>query len=263
MHIKNILLLVIAFILLSSCASVKKVRYFQDVQAGIAEQVISPQAIKISPGDKISISVSSKDQQMAATFNLLVAESRAGSSLSSTSGRNSGYTVDKQGEIKFPILGRFHVEGMTKEEVAIYIETELIQRNLLKDPIVIVDFLNLGISVMGEVNKPGRFNIERDNITLLEALSMAGDLTIYANRERVIVMREKKGQQMPYFVDLCSAKQLYSSPVYYLQQNDVIYVEPNSMRTRQSTINGNNVRSASFWMSLTSLLTSITFFILK
>ena len=116
---------------------------------------------------------------------------------------------------------------------------------------------------MGEVNKPGRFNIERDRLTLLEALSMAGDLTIYGNREKVIVMREEDGKQMSYFVDLCSAKELYSSPVYYLQQNDVIYVEPNTMRARQSTVNGNNVRSASFWMSLASFLASITFFIVK
>lgn len=263
MKTKNLFILLEILFILSSCASVKKVRYFQDIQAGIAEQVTSPQPIKIRPDDKISISVSSKDQQMAAAFNLLVAESGNGSGSSLASGRNSGYTVDKQGEIKFPILGRFHVEDMTKEEVAVYIETELMKRNLLKDPIVIVDFLNLGISVMGEVNKPGWFNIERDNITLLEALSMAGDLTIYGNREKVIVMREENGQQMSYFVNLCSARQLYSSPVYYLMQNDVIYVEPNSMRARQSTVNGNNVRSASFWMSLTSLLTSITFFIFK
>ena len=258
---KNILLLAVTSVLLSSCASVKKVRYFQDIQSGITEQVRAPQSIKIRAGDKISITVSSKDLEMATAFNLLIAETGSGSS--STAGRNSGYTVDKQGEIKFPVLGRFHADGMTKEEVGVYIETELIQRNLLKDPIVIIDFLNLGISVMGEVNKPGRFNIERDRLTLLEALSMAGDLTIYGNREKVIVMREEDGKQMSYFVDLCSAKELYSSPVYYLQQNDVIYVEPNTMRARQSTVNGNNVRSASFWMSLASFLASITFFIVK
>ena len=117
--------------------------------------------------------------------------------------------------------------------------------------------MNLCISVLGEVNNPGRFNIDRDRVTILDALSMAGDLTIYGNRFKVMVMRQEGDVQRVYGVNLTSGKQIYTSPVYYLQQNDVVYVEPNEVRARQSTVNGNNVRSTSFWISLASLLTSI------
>ena len=123
--------------------------------------------------------------------------------------------------------------------------------------------MNLAISVLGEVGKPGRYNIDRDKITLLDAISMAGDLTIYGKRDNVYVMRNEGGKQTSYQVNLLSAQDVYSSPAYYLQQNDVIYVEPNSVRARQSTVNGNNVRSTSFWISLASLLTTITVLFVK
>ena len=117
--------------------------------------------------------------------------------------------------------------------------------------------MNLNFSVMGEVNRPGQYKISKDKVTILDALSMAGDLTIYGKREKVLVMREENGKQHVYGINLCSGNNIYSSPVYYLQQNDVVYVEPNGTRARQSTVNGNNVRSTSFWISLASLLTSI------
>ena len=133
----------------------------------------------------------------------------------------------------------------------------------MKDPVVTVEFMNLTIAVMGEVNKPGRFNIDRDKITLLEALSMAGDLSIYGKREKVLVLREENGKQRVYGINLCSADHLYSSPAYYLQQNDVVYVEPNTTRARQSTVNGNNVISTSFWLSIASLLATVTVLFVK
>ena len=152
---------------------------------------------------------------------------------------------------------------MKREEIASYIKNELISKNLIKDPVVTVEFMNLAISVLGEVGKPGRYNIDRDKITLLDAISMAGDLTIYGKRDNVYVMRNEGGKQTSYRVNLLSAQDVYSSPAYYLQQNDVIYVEPNSVRARQSTVNGNNVRSTSFWISLASLLTTITVLFVK
>jgi len=128
---------------------------------------------------------------------------------------------------------------------------------------VTVEFMNLTVSVLGEVANPGRYSIDKDYITLLEALSMAGDMTIFGKRDKVLVLREVEGQQRVYGVDLRSAEQLYNSPVYYLQQDDVVYVEPNSMRARQSTVNGNNVLSATFWMSLVSLITTVTVLFVK
>ncbi len=123
--------------------------------------------------------------------------------------------------------------------------------------------MNLSVNVMGEVNRPGRYNIDKDHLTILDALSQAGDLTIYGKREKVLVLRNENGKQRVYGINLCSADHLYSSPVYYLQQNDVVYVEPNDTKARQSTVNGNNVRSTSFWISLASLLTTISVLIFK
>lgn len=266
MRIIHILFIPIIIVLLYSCNSSKQVCYFQDMQSGIKETIISPQEIKIQPEDKISILVNSKDPQLANLFNLPIMGRQIGQTSTSSSGSNqgvSGYTVDTDGNIDFPVLGKIHVAGMKREEIASFIKNELISKNLVKDPVVTVEFMNLTISVLGEVGKPGRYNIDRDKITLLEAISMAGDLTIYGKRDNVYVMRNEGGKQTSYQVNLLSAQDVYSSPAYYLQQNDVIYVEPNSVRARQSTVNGNNVRSTSFWISLASLLTTITVLFVK
>ncbi len=255
--------------LLTSCASTKQISYFQDVRSGGAiAQSVEPVVIKVWPKDKISIIVNSKDPMLANLFNLplvtkQIGQTASNSNTGSSSQGVSGYTIREDGCIDFPVIGDIYVAGMTREEIAAHIKNELIERNLVKDPVVTVEFMNLTVSVLGEVSRPGRYNIDKDQITLLDALSMAGDLTIFGKREQVLVMREEHGKQQVYQVNLCSASQLYNSPVYYLQQNDVVYVEPNSMRARQSTVNGNNVRSASFWMSLASLLTTITVLFVK
>ena len=250
---------------LSSCGTSKEVVYFQDMQPGTTEiRMTAPVEITIRPEDKISIIVNSRDPQLTDLFNLPYVARQLGVSTrnggSSTYGNNqgiSGYTVDAEGNIDFPVLGKIHVAGMKREEIARHIKDELIANNLVKDPVVTVEFMDLCIAVLGEVNNPGRFDIDRDRITILDALSMAGDLTIYGNRFKVMVMRQEGDVQRVYGVNLTSGKHIYTSPVYYLQQNDVVYVEPNNVRARQSTVNGNNVRSTSFWISLASLLTSI------
>ena len=146
----------------------------------------------------------------------------------------------------------------TADEVAEYIKNKLTETNLVKDAVVTVEYANLTYSVLGEVKTPARYNINRDYITILDAISEAGDLTIQGQRTNIKVLRNnEKGEQQCYIVNLCSLEDLYNSPAYYLQQNDIIYVEPNKMRARQSTVNGNNVRSSSFWMSLASLLATV------
>lgn len=260
---KRLCVLIGAIVLMCSCAA-PKVAYFQDMQSGNTEKVITPTDIRVQPGDKIMILVNSKDPMLVNLFNLPVVNRQIGSvSNSATSQVISGYTINSAGNIDFPVLGEVHIAGMTRGEISSYIKSELVGRNLVKDPVVTVEFMNLTISVLGEVANPGRFNIDKDRITLLEALSMAGDLTIYGKRDNVTVQREENGKTMIYKVDLGSGADLYASPVYYVKQNDVIYVEPNSVRARQSTVNGNNVRSTSFWLSLASLLTTITVLIVK
>lgn len=252
--------------LLSSCGSSREIVYFQDLQPGKSEITLpKAQAITVQPEDKISIVVNSRDPQLANLFNLPVMTKSIGQ-ISQTSGASqgiSGYTVDAEGNIDFPVLGTVHVGGKTRMEIASAIKEQLIQHNLVKDPLVTVEFMNLTVTVMGEVNSPGRYSIDKDRVTLLDALGMAGDLTIYGKRENVLVMREEGGVQRVYGVNLCSGEQLYTSPVYYLRQNDVVYVEPNNMRARQSTVNGNNVRSTSFWFSLASFLMSIGILIFR
>lgn len=266
------LLLLPGMLLLSSCNASKNVVYFQDLTPGESEIALtSSPAIKIGPEDKISIIVSCRDPQLAMLFNLprvsmqidqAVTTSSSGSSTAQSQGV-SGYTVDRNGEIDFPVLGKIKVAGMDREEIAAYIKSELLRQNLVKDPVVTVEYMNLCFSILGEVNTPGRFSIDRDHVTLLDALSMAGDLTINGNRKKVMVMRQENGKQRVYGVDLTSGEYVYTSPAYYLQQNDVVYIEPNDMKARQSTVNGNNVRSTAFWLSLASFLTTIAVLVFK
>lgn len=245
--------------LLGACSTSKEITYFQDLHPGESElALVAPTEIKIMPKDKLSILVSSQDMRLSNLFNFPVETQNQGGNSSSF-----GYTVDSKGNIDFPVIGMIHIEGMTREEVAAHIKKELQSRDLIKEPVVTVDFMNLTISVLGEVNSPGRYNIEKDCVTILEALSQAGDLSIFGKRDKVLVLRMEEGKQRVYGIDLRSASQLYSSPAYYLQQNDVVYVEPNDTKARQSTVNGNNVRSTSFWISLASLLTTISVLIFK
>lgn len=260
---KAIFLLVAGTLLLSSCSAYKKVVYFQDISAGLYEIPLStPNEILLRPGDKISIMVNSRDPQLMDLFNLPVVSRQIGmaSRTGVTTANNQGlmgYTIDEEGNIDFPVLGKIYVAGMKRDEVASYIKNELVDNNLVKDPVVTVEYMNLCISVMGEVNKPGRFNIDRDCITVIDALSMAGDLTIYGNRSNVLVQRVEDGVMKAYRIDLTSGEQVYTSPAYYLMQDDVVYVEPNPVKARQSTVNGNNILSTSFWISIASLVASI------
>ena len=261
----TISLLVMWLMLLTSCNSSKEVLYFQDLKSGNSVAVTAEAiALKIQPEDKISIIVNSRDPQLMALFNLPRVNKQMGTmgsvsstTLSSTGQDVLGYTVDKNGEIDFPVLGKIYVAGKTREEIAEYIKSELMRENLVKDPVVTVEYLNLCVSVLGEVNNPGRYNIDRDRTTILDVLSMAGDLTINGNRTNIMVMRQDGKNQRIYGIDLTQGNNIYSSPAYYLQQNDVVYVEPNDVRIRQSTVNGNTVRSTSFWISLISLAMSV------
>ncbi len=262
------LILCLGVATLTSCGSSKKVVYFQDLKPGETEiQLPEVKAITVRPEDKISIIVNSRDPQLTDLFNLPYVSRQLGQSLSRngiTTGISQGvsvYTVNAEGEIDFPVLGKIKVAGMKREEIAETVKNKLITENLVKDPVVTVEFANLCISVLGEVNHPGRFSIDRDRLTILDALSMAGDLTIYGNRYKVMVLRQEGDIQRVYGIDLTSGNHIYTSPAYYLQQNDVVYVEPNDVKARQSTVNGNNVRSTSFWISLASLLTSVAILI--
>lgn len=265
MEFHKISIVAASVLALGSCSTPKQISYFQDLRPGESGPALAaPVEIRIQPKDKLSILVNSQDLRLTNLFNLPIVSQQVGQETSYNTNRGmSGYTVDSKGDIDFPVLGALHVQGMTREEVAAYIKKELQSHDLIKDPVVTAEFMNLTVSVMGEVSRPGRYNIDKDHLTILDALSQAGDLTIYGKREKVLVLRNENGTQRVYGVNLCSGNHVYSSPVYYLQQGDVVYVEPNDTKARQSTVNGNNVRSTSFWISLASLLTTIGVLVFK
>ena len=245
-------------LLLTACKSTKDISYFQDtLQESTA--VMTPKQITLRPQDKLTVIVNTRNQELTNMFNLAYVTKQLGTTTNYGTGQGiSCYTVDNEGNIDFPILGKVNVEGKTRTQIARQIKDELIKQNLVKDAVVVVEFANLTYSVLGEVKSPNRYAITNDQVTLLDAISQAGDLTIQGQRTNVKVLRsEPDGKQTTYIVNLCSLEQLQSSPAFYLQQNDVIYVEPNEMRARQSTVNGNNIRSSSFWISLASLFASI------
>lgn len=262
---KNLWLL--AMIVLASCSTPKEIVYFQDMKpGGEGLSIGEPVEIKVRPKDKLHIIVNTNDPKLTNLFNLPIISQQIGQENSGSWGTSrgvAGYTVDNEGNINFPVLGKVKVEGMTREQIADFLTRQLQEKELVKEPVVTVEYMNLCVSVLGEVNRPGRINIDRDNMTILHALSEAGDLTVYGKRENILVTRQEGDRQQVYTVNLCSAEQLYASPAYYLRQNDVVYVQPNDTKARQSTVNGNNVRSTSFWISLTSLLTSILVLIVK
>lgn len=248
---------------LASCSTPTQIAYFQD-HANAEQYMSAPTEIRLQPKDKLSILVNSQDVRLTNLFNLPIIAQQVGQDNATSQSRGlSGYTVDSRGYINFPVLGKISVQGMTREEVARKITDDLIASDLVRDPVVTVEFLNLSVSVLGEVTRPGRFNIDRDNFSVLDALSEAGDLTIYGRRDNIRVLRHEGDHQRSMTINLLSGADVCASPAYYLQQGDVVYVEPNETRQRQSTVNGNNIRSTSFWISLASLLTSIAVLIAK
>lgn len=269
---RTLILLAVLAAMLASCGTPKEIVYFQDIKGETTLRADKAEPIRLKPTDQISVIVNSRDPQVTAMFNLPYYTKRLGDSQSLTSNNAvvanaqtgvSGYTVDSDGYIDFPVLGKILVAGLTREEAEETIKEELLDSRQIKDPVVIIEFMNLGFSILGEVNKPGRYKIDRDRFTVLDAIGLAGDLTINGRRDNVLLVRHDGSKDHTYTMNLMDARKLYASPAFYIQQGDVIYVTPNDKRIRESTVNANNVRSTSFWISLTSLLTSVGLFVLN
>ncbi|MDR1722515.1 MAG: polysaccharide export protein [Tannerella sp.] len=248
------ILMTVAMYMLSSCATPTDVVYFQDARDYENYKNIEQFDVYIHQDDLLAIMVNSQATEAALPFNLPIANYYVGGDTYGQQ-RMLGYLVDKDGNIDFPILGKLRVEGLSRNQLRELIKRRLIDNGLLKDPIVSVNFLNFKVSVIGEVNRPGSFTVSGERITLLEALSMAGDLTVYGRRDRVFVLRESKGNRTILIHDLTQTD-IFNSPCYYLQQNDVVYVEPNKRKIQQSDINQNN--SAAVWLSVVSVVLTAT-----
>ena len=253
---RNLWLLLLPF-LLTACQSYKKVPYFQNVEVvNEAEQQEKLYDAKIMPKDLLTIVVSCTNPELAIPFNLTVA-SNAGIAVSTSSYVTTQpvlqpYLVDNEGNINFPVLGELKLGGLTKREAEQLIIDKL-KPYMKETPIVTVRMVNYKISVIGEVTRPGTFTISNEKVNLLEALAMAGDMTVYGLRDNVKLIREDaNGKQQIVTLDLNKAETILS-PYYWLQQNAIVYVTPNKAKARNSDV-GN---STSLWFSATSILVSI------
>ncbi len=249
-----------------SCKTPKDISYFQDIHNGQSDQIINSHGIQLKPGDVISIVVKSKSADLTNALNLPVTAQVVGmseeTSLRQTQGLG-GYTIDHNGDIDFPLVGKIHIAGKDKSDVAATIKQILIDRQIATDAVITVEYINLNYAVMGEVKNPGQYPFTKEKISLLEALSAAGDLTIYGQRDSIIVWRENNGIRKTYVANILNGKDLINSPAYYLQQGDIVYVQPNNYRKRQSRTNGNQMLSASFWVSAVSALATIGVLVFK
>lgn len=249
---KTIFLLLLSALAITSCKTPEDIEYFQNTQP---DSIIATQAIKtlkLVPGDKIGVTVTSANTpELAARYNL----TSGNSSSSTTNADNMRYTIDENGHVDIPGIGRTAVSGLTRAEAAARIQS-MFRNGIINDAVVTVAAYNRYITVLGEVANPGQQEITRDNITILEAIGRAGDLTITGQRKQVKVIRQEGNESRTYYIDL-TTDDIFKSPVYNLQQNDVVYVAPNDKRKRDSKATGNIFNTPSIWISLASLATTI------
>ena len=256
----HLILASIAFtLMLFSCASPKDVLLFQDIETLEEYSVSQRNNPTIREDDLLLITVSAPDMDAVRPYNLMI-ETRplytnSNQNLSSSSQQQT-YLVDSDGHIELPILGRQHVAGKTRAELVDHLRSIIIKD--VKDPIVNVRIVNYKVTVLGEVNRPGSYTIDGERITLPEALGLAGDMTIYGKRKDVIVLREVGGKRTHEIIDLTSVESL-NSDYYYLKQNDVVYVSPNSAQVQSSKFN----RNATVYVSVASLLISVLVLVFK
>lgn len=234
---KNLLIsITISALLFTSCISQKKVAYFKDIDATSAESINEEFTSQHEPvlgnGDVLLITVSGLDPLAVAPFNLpLIMYSSPGIDKIYSSPTLQTFTIEIDGTINFPVIGVVKLAGLKKVEAVSLIKSKLLP--YLKDPIVKIEFMNFQVTVLGEVNRPGRYSVTDEKISLLDALGMAGDITIYGRRENILITREINGKLEFKRINL-NSDELFKSPYYYLKQNDVIYIEPSSVKTTAS-----------------------------
>ena len=240
-------------LLLSSCASRKDVVYLQDVPGtdtlfNFVEDKVN-HSIQFRPGDKVSINVTTRNKELSEMFNQV-------SPQGSSKGGNE-YTVDEMGEIDFPYLGKVRIVGLDRMQTEAYIKQKLIESELIKEPYVSVQFSNVGFYTLGEFGA-GFKQFQHDQTTILEAISMSGDLSMSGVRKNILVLRRNAdGTESTYRLDITSLEQLHSSPAYYIQQNDILYAEPNYKQIQSTTINGTQFSTYTFYISMFSTTVSI------
>lgn len=223
---KRFLPFFIAIVLLSSCGSKREFLYLADMVPDTGYVVANRHNTRIQDDDRLQITVSCKNPELAAPFNVSTsAVSVSTNGVVSSRGGDNVYRVDREGNIKFPILGELHLAGMSLIEAAEYIQDRIIKGNYIKDPIVNIEFKNFHYTVLGAVGGNGTYSVDGDKVTILEAIAKAGDLGPNADIENIAVIRESDGKRQVYNLDIRSSD-IFNSPAFYLAQNDIIYARP-------------------------------------
>ncbi|MBQ4036275.1 MAG: polysaccharide biosynthesis/export family protein [Paludibacteraceae bacterium] len=253
----QIIAVALTALLLSSCNASKDVVYVQELGNCQYVKMAEPTMLTMRPGDRLSVMVYCDNAVIASAFNLSSATAGMGSGGGGGTKEGECYTVDTEGNIKLPTLGKVQVKGKTREEISKLIEDMLVEQKLLRNPVVTVEVKDMFITVMGEVSEPQRVPFTKDKVTLTEVISECGDLDLNGDRVIKVMRPEEDNKMVCYTVDLRSARNLYSSPVYYLRPGDVIYVQPNQYKANQTRVNANNLRTPSFWISIGTLITTV------
>jgi polysaccharide export outer membrane protein len=238
--------------LIFSCKPREEMVYYQNIDALVPTEKANSYEIKIQPDDLLMIIVSADDPETAIPFNLSTISVLAAGSVNSSQGQSTlqSYLVDAYGTIDFPIIGKLTVGGLSRTEVMQLLEGKIAK--YIKNPIINLRLMNFKFSVQGEVVLPGTYTVPSERITLIEAISMAKDLTIYGKRDNILVIREVNGVKSYNRVDITKAD-FINSPFYYLAQNDVVYVEPNKTRINGAAVGANT----GVIISITSLLITV------
>lgn len=243
-----------AALLLASCGGARKYMYLNDMQPGERYAVNFESTAVVHPNDRLDIKVNCKNPELAVPFNAQVGAyqvSPDGSVKSAGVDVTAGYRVDADGNIVFPVLGKINVGGKTLKEVSDIIETMIEDGNYIKSPEVTIEFLNFKYTMLGAINGKGTYTVDGDKVTLIEAIAKAGDLSKNARLDRVAVIRMIDGKYEIFYNDIRTAE-IFKSPTYYLQQNDIVYVEP-----KHKERNERAWQTASFAVSLVSLASTI------
>ena len=252
----NLSLLLLVSLFIFSCASKDKIIYYENAEKDISNSVQKVNT-RIQPDDVLMIIVSALDPDLAIPFNLtststVMRENQAGVGQQS----QQLYLVDGNGNIEFPVIGQINVLNKTKQDIIDELQSKI--SVYINNPIINVRIMNFKVTVQGEVNRPGVHTITSERLTITEALSLSGDLTIYGNRNNILIIREENGERISERIDLTKTD-FINSPFYYLKQNDIVYVEPNKTRVNASAVGPNS----SIFISIASLMITIIALIVR
>ena len=236
---RNLLLFIFLIgLFFASCTTSKQIVYFEHVKDTTFYSTQTVADYPIKPNDILSIMVSSRDQEASMEFNPHLRNSIRSTTATGQSTEPGGYLVSSDGTIQMPYLGKIKAAGLTQDQLKENITNMILAKKILIEPLVEIRYLNFEITVLGEVARPTVITVNSDKISMLKALGLAGDLTIYGKRDNVLLVREEGGVKKTRHINLNSAD-FFNSPYYYLQPNDVVYVAPNNVRKVQATTNPN------------------------